>query len=206
VQVYRTCTYSRRRTTRSRQGQGHLRHANASRCQKATSTSGNGDVPVQVRSASCGYDRSTTSTTTQGCNLDLDVTPDIVRRDLQIRQQRQKFYHDQRTRPLSSLQPGDAVRVHNGQSWQAAKVVAAHPSPRSYNIETDNGIHLRRNRRDLIRTREDPPVCNRQIDDDPPTVAPSRIQHDSGPTSCIKTSLGRTVKPPVRFRDYVMNS
>jgi len=125
------------------------------------------------------------------------TTPDLVRRDRQIRQKRQKFYHEQRTRPLSLLQPGDAVRVHNGQSWQAAKVVAAHPSPRSYNIETDNGIQLRRNRRDLIRTREDPPVCNRHIDDDPPTVAPSRVQHDSGPPSCIKTSSGRTVKLPV---------
>ena len=134
------------------------------------------------------------------------VTPDLVRRDLQTRQKRQKFYHDQRTRPLSSLQPGDAVRVHNGQSWQAAKVIAAHPSPRSYNIETDSGIQLRRNRRDLIRTREDPPVCHRHIDDDPPTIAPSRVQHDSGPPSCIETSSGRTVKLPVRFRDYVINS
>jgi len=89
--------------------------------------------------------------------------PDPKRSDLQLRQERQKFYHDRRSRPLPPLQPGDAVRVQNGQSWQAAKVIAAHPSLRSYNIETNMGTQLRRNQRDLIRTREDPPVCSVRI-------------------------------------------
>jgi len=131
--------------------------------------------------------------------LPMTTTSDSMRRNLRHRQDRQKFYHDQHTRPLSSLQPGDAVRVHNGQSWQAAKVTAAHPSPRSYNIETDHGTQLPSNRRDLIQTREDPPVCARYIDDDAPTVSPPPVHVGLSP--CIKTSSGPSVKPPVRFRD-----
>ena len=134
------------------------------------------------------------------------TTSDSVRRDLQLRQDRQKFYHDQRTRPLSSLQPGDAVRVHNGQSWQAAKVIGTHPTPRSYNVTTDTGTQLRRNRRDLIRTREDPPLCARHIDEDvsPPSVQPAAAPPPPLPP-CRKTSSGRPVKMPVRFRDYATN-
>lgn len=136
---------------------------------------------------------------------------DPKRSDLQLRQERQKFYHDRRSRPLPPLQPGDAVRVQNGQSWQAAKVIAAHPSPRSYNIETNMGTKLRRNRRDLISTREDPPVCARPVDEDePPVTSPPVTRSDTSknnvrPSPCIRTASGRTVKPPVRFRDYIMN-
>ena len=136
--------------------------------------------------------------------LSATTTSDSVRRNLQARQDRQKFYHDQHTRPLSSLQPGDAVRVHNGHSWQAAKVISAHSSPRSYNIQTDTGTQLRRNRRDLIHTRKDPPVCARHIDEDVPSATSPPVQQNAGPRPCSKTSSGRPVKLPVRFRDYVM--
>jgi len=37
------------------------------------------------------------------------TAPDSVRRSLELRQDRQKFYHDQHTRSLSPLQPGDAM-------------------------------------------------------------------------------------------------
>ena len=112
---------------------------------------------------------------------------------------------------MPPLQPGDAVRVQNGQSWQAAKVIAVRPSPRSYNIETDMGTQLRRNRRDLIRTREYPPVCARPVDEDEPSVIRHHSSRDPTPARTvrpaprIKTTSGRTVKPPVRFRDYIMN-
>jgi len=44
------------------------------------------------------------------------TAPDSFRRSLKLRQDRQKFYHDQHARSMSPLQPGDAARVHNGQS------------------------------------------------------------------------------------------
>ena len=122
--------------------------------------------------------------------LSATTTSDSVRRNLQAIQDRQKFYHDQHTRPLSSLQSGDAVRVHNGHSWQAAKVISAHSSPRSYNIQTDTGTQLRRNRRDLIHTREDPPVCARHIDEDVPSATSPPVQQNAGPRPCSKTSSG----------------
>jgi hypothetical protein len=137
-----------------------------------------------------------------------------ARQDLQARQQKQRFYYDQHAHPLRPLYPGDAVRVHNGQFWEAAKVIGSHESPRSYNIVTDKGTELRRNRRQLIHTREDAPDCSRRSDM-PLTipVVPSQSTAQSSTEvnrscdvalpSCLKTSSGRTVKPPVRFQDYV---
>ena len=147
------------------------------------------------------------------------------RRHLQHRQQRHKFYHDLRAHPLPPLKPGDAVRVHNGTSWQAARVQSTHSAPHSYNVETDTGSLLRRNRRALIRTREDAPVCARHVDEDsdeysssPTTPEPSSAAGTPpvpGTTSSVTrsalrssrstTSSGRSVKPPVRFQDYVMS-
>ncbi|XP_077516843.1 uncharacterized protein LOC144127800 [Amblyomma americanum] len=56
-------------------------------------------------------------------------------------------------RPLHQLQPGQIVRVR-GQAWtQKAKVVEK-VAPRSYNIATEEGRTLRRNRQHLLATSE----------------------------------------------------
>jgi len=97
---------------------------------------------------------------------------DPKHRDLQRRQNRQKVYHDRHTHTLPPLKPGNTVRFQNGHSWQGAKVISSHPSPRSFNICTDSGSQLQRNRRHLIKTHEDPPVCERHIDDEVPSAPP----------------------------------
>lgn len=131
-----------------------------------------------------------------------------ARQKLQQRQQKQSFYFNRHARPLRPLNPGDAVRVCNGNQWEAARVVGPHACPRSYDIVTENGSDLRRNRRHLILTREDAPIgCSSDLSS-LPVVSPKTLPVESRTatataSSCIKTSFGRTIKPPVRFKDYV---
>ena len=55
-------------------------------------------------------------------------------------------------RPLSTLRPGDRVRIQmdGEKAWQTtANIHQQCDTPRSYIVETDQGAHLRRNRRHL---------------------------------------------------------
>lgn len=82
------------------------------------------------------------------------------RQQLQARQDRQKRYYDRSTKGLPALNPGDVVRVRHNNEWVRGVVNSKHHTPRSYNVVTENASTLRRNRRDLIRTVEDPPTLS----------------------------------------------
>jgi len=80
-------------------------------------------------------------------------------------------------------------------------------------IKIESGSVLRRNRRHLVKMKEDPPLCTSLPEDDFPsvsdqphveseTVAHSDISLESPGTVAVTTRSGRTVKPPVRFKDY----
>jgi hypothetical protein len=70
----------------------------------------------------------------------------------------EKFYNRQ-AKALQPLHEGDTIRVnHNGQ-WRAGVVTEKHVTPRSYIIDTEDGSTLRRNRRDLVHTKDPPPDC-----------------------------------------------
>ena len=74
---------------------------------------------------------------------------DEVIHRLQERQASQKFYYDQHTHVLPSLTPGEQVTVLNPRTleWKPAVVTnKAEGTPRSYNVSTQNGKELRRNR------------------------------------------------------------
>ena len=146
------------------------------------------------------------------------LTPEIVtpREQLCDRQQKQKNYFDRATKALPPLQADDVVRVQRDGKWQRGRVQRPHVAPRSYVIETEDGSTLRRNRRQLIKTAEDAPLCAPYIDDQPETVsaappAPPLTSSTSPsvappPPPILKTTArGRVVKPPVRFADYDMN-
>ena len=66
---------------------------------------------------------------------------------LQQRQEVQKTNHDQHSRDLSPLFPGQNVRIHTLTSsmWLPAVVREKCQEPRSYVVETQNGRVLRRN-------------------------------------------------------------
>ena len=143
---------------------------------------------------------------------------------LKRRQVRQKTSHDKHAAPLAPLRPGDVVRVQRGNSWEPAIVADFCDQPRSYTIQTEQGL-LRQNRRHLRKSAEHPPLFIPPTDDNAvvpmrppprqdvrlpepppadieppePVVHPEPVSTDSG----HKTRRGRAVKAPSYLNDYV---
>jgi hypothetical protein len=88
------------------------------------------------------------------------------RPELVLRQQHQKELYDQHARELPELQPGDTVRVRHNEQWVPGVVQSKHSAPRSYIVGTSAGSVLRRNRRDLLKTREDTVTSSPNVEDD----------------------------------------
>ena len=115
-------------------------------------------------------------------------------------------YYNSRSKDLPPLHQNDTVRIHTGRSWSTkAKVVDCDNKngPRSYIVETENGSVLRRNRRDLLRTKEtfDPSHDYDQLDIPEPVRdndKPQPVENTSG-HELYKTRYGRTVNRPHRF-------
>jgi len=164
--------------------------------------------------------------------LNQNLHPKVMnaRKELVFRQQRQKMYHDRTSKPLPSLTKGDVVRVQHNGTWTRGEVSQVHSAPRSYIVNTEEGSALRRNRRDLIQTKEDPPIDRPPMEDvslqaqdqrevemqasDPDSSSVIRssgnqpaeeIMESDGLRSSMKTRSGRMSKPPVRFSDYLLN-
>ena len=114
-------------------------------------------------------------------------------------------YYNSTTKDLSPLHQNDTVRLHTGRSWSTkARIIDNDKNgPRSYNVETENGTVLKRNRRDLMRTKETfypspdydqlelPQVVSNK---DKPQPLENTNEHEQ-----YKTRYGRTVKRPHRF-------
>ena len=120
------------------------------------------------------------------------LMPQVVenaREKLLQRQVRQKYYYDRGSRPLSTLQPGDTVRVKNPRvrEWEPAVIVGQHATPRSYITMTPDGKELRRNRSHLLATKEQPPaICGPM--DVPHTAAPKTREIVRDPAHDIQDS------------------
>ncbi|ESO02885.1 hypothetical protein HELRODRAFT_174327 [Helobdella robusta] len=92
-------------------------------------------------------------------------------------------------------------------------------------LDTEDGSTLRRNRRDLVYTKEDSPICAPPVDDSTDhfspleTTQPQRLESpihpqcnsptddttQSSQESILRTRSSRSSKLPVRFKDYVLN-
>ncbi len=147
--------------------------------------------------------------------------------ELDARQQRQKDVYDRHSHALPELQPGDVVRVRHHGEWQPATVSSKHSAPRSYIAETASGSVLRRNRRDLLQTKEDTVTPTSSVHDDvtSPLSSDASTARPSAPVSSrptlpanppasasvssnqppVKTRAGRSVRFPSHLsHDYVM--
>ena len=126
-------------------------------------------------------------------------------------------YYNQGAKSLPSLSAHDTVRIQNGTSW-ATKGKVIEPleyPPRSYTVETESGHRLRRNRRDLLSTKEEftpspdigitQPSTNTSVEQDQHFTDPhSTYGEESEPTPApIYTRSGRQVIRPIRFKDFV---
>ena len=157
------------------------------------------------------------------------------KRKLKTQQRRQAKTYNRNAKDLTILQKGDSVRLkpykQSCTEWEKA-VVKRRLDQRSYEIETEKGLRLRRNRRDLKRTSEVPkqhtPHKQKQHHNETHTQArkpaKKRLQHDlqeetsqhngaktkrpqnkeETKHTTKETRSGRKIKTPAKFKDYIV--
>ena len=131
-----------------------------------------------------------------------------VHEKLSKKQRKQKYLYNKTRRDLSQLNQGDAIRIQRENKWEPGVVTDRANTPRSYHVRTERGEY-RRNRRHLMKTNEMPIRSDDRIEDDYDTNVDDSTQSDEWEPSTSEpkpyvTRYGRTVKTPVRFKDYVM--
>lgn len=118
----------------------------------------------------------------------------------------QKKHYDRSAKPLPPLKVNDSVRVQFGKIWKPAKVIKKHDS-RSYVVQTNDGAIYRRNRRLLIKTKDDssniqsfqPNILATPQSSNFPDEPPPINNTDRNKTSPYVTRFGREVKPVQRY-------
>ena len=126
----------------------------------------------------------------------------VAENDAQAKSQNAYYYNRRHgARTLTPLHTGDKIRVKldHQKQWTPATVAGESDAPRSYLIDTGNGI-LRRNRRHIMPSSVTPAVSThvaQRPDADIPPVHSAMIDvPDSG---TLHTRSGRAVKPPSRL-------
>ena len=108
-------------------------------------------------------------------NLPIRVENQIPDRDriaqhLMERQQSMKYYYDRNAHDISPLTTGQPVRIQDQatKKWLPGTVICTRPEPRSYEVQTQSGSILRRNRRHLRPANSGPVVISSE---DEPAIA-----------------------------------
>jgi len=110
-------------------------------------------------------------------------------------QQKANFDHRHKARPLIPLNQGDRVWLPNEQ---LSATVQASVRMRSYELSTNSGNIIRRNRCQLRKLPESEEQPNDIINDESSSVTADVTSH-SAELLPVTTSSGRVVKPPQRF-------
>ncbi len=79
-------------------------------------------------------------------------TKELTEKRKQLKQ-KQKENYDKTARRLGALKENNAVRVEDQGTWERKATVLKEVSPRSYEVQTDDGQVLRRNWRSLLKTQ-----------------------------------------------------
>lgn len=126
-------------------------------------------------------------------------------------------YENKQKNPLTSsacelpeLNPGDSVRVLSDNKWKMkGRVLEKLIYPRSYLVETEKGTKIRRNRRHLLKTKENihiqPEYDYESIlssDKPPANHQAESLTPDPNCKQPYTTRSGRRIVPPARYEQY----
>jgi len=110
-----------------------------------------------------------------------NIEPTAVHDKMMEYRRIQKLYHDRGAKRLRPIQPSDAIRVWSPDGWKPAELLGMHEQPNSYLIRAgSHGKVYRRNRRDLMITKEKPhtiQIPNREMKQPIPKQAMIDPQH-----------------------------
>ncbi len=143
--------------------------------------------------------------------------PTVVHDKMMEYRRKQKLYHDRGSKSLQEFKPHNAVRVMDSrrlEGWKPAELQREHDQPNSFIIKAGTeGRMYRRNRRDLIITKEQPHVrpppqlqqMRHEAPVQPPQIRPHRDQgpgHPGNIPPLIRTPLRQSqpenIPPPTR--------
>lgn len=91
--------------------------------------------------------------TTLSCYSDIKENADIQTK-LEIMKWKQKQRYDKSTNTLRPLAKDDVVCIQDQDAWNRKATVLEEVGPTSYEVRTKEGHVLRRNRRNLLKTKE----------------------------------------------------
>ena len=108
-----------------------------------------------------------------------------------------KNYYDRGAKPLPELRPTDTVRMRTQHgTWMPARLLGEHPY-QSYSLK--NGRVYRRNRRDILKTRESPDIFERQYDISIPCTGDEHLPVEEI-TQTPNVPLTPTIQTPPRIQ------
>ena len=129
------------------------------------------------------------------------IVPDLAtprtREQKANEQQKANFDRRHKARPLIPLNQGDRVWLSNEQ---LSATVQASTGMRFYELSTNSGNIIRRNKCQLKKSSESEEQSNDIVNDESSSVTADVTPHSAEPLP-VTTSSGRVVKPPQRFRD-----
>lgn len=91
--------------------------------------------------------------TTLPCYAESKQSEEIIKKQEHLKW-KQKQQYDKGTRALGLLAKDDVVRIQDQNAWSRKAIVLQEAGPRSYDVRTEEGHVLRRNRRNLLKTKE----------------------------------------------------
>ena len=125
-------------------------------------------------------------------------TTESVKKKITDRRNTSKSYFDAHSKYLKPLNQEDTVRVRHDNKWYPAKIISV-PSrhrPRSYIVKSHTGRELRRNRKDILKTKEK----ENYIEDDELDLDENEQPLERRPMVRRRKRIRR---PPKYLKDYV---
>uniref|UniRef100_A0A3B3ZV63 Integrase catalytic domain-containing protein n=1 Tax=Periophthalmus magnuspinnatus TaxID=409849 RepID=A0A3B3ZV63_9GOBI len=126
-----------------------------------------------------------------------------LRSNLPIQETKQKSYYDRGTQNLPELHTGDKMRLKDKTNTRTQKATILNEiQPRSFNVQTEDGIVLRRNRHDILGPakgdqQSDEATEQHQDLENPSSKAAVPVQEQP-----LKRS-SRNIKPPERLTEQI---
>ena len=115
---------------------------------------------------------------------------------------KQAHYYNRNTKTLSELHPQDSVLLYNFRTglWDTQGIILYEVSPRSFMIELESGLKLRRNRKHIKRSalqfQHHTPVNVSNNDN----IVPQHAENPPGVEQTVQIRRSkRHIKPPCRF-------
>lgn len=140
------------------------------------------------------------------------VSNKSIKRIFEKQKEKEKDRYDRNARDLQELKINDVVRVKvdlENKDWRKGIIVNKASRPRCYIVKLDSGRILERNRKFLIKIRNNENDCNDVYHDSHVSeTEPVTLEHNNLPslevpaqssTSQVTSRSGRVIRPPKRY-------